>query len=209
MGRKKNEKYEDYNDFDDLIAKVKIPERKWRFFLNFTDEKAQTFGNAVKSYHAAGYAVSTTSKYRSKDVYNSPIMQRLLYLWHKKTEEKRENRDISIFDHTDIALLWALEMAKSRNDYAAVRAIAMDRAKLHGILIDRHQVIDPATEDRIDKTMRIEAARIAERRLLESPDQTDSKPEENTIEAEFTVQQDSDCPTELSNATEEAAIMAE
>ncbi len=208
MGRTKKASYDEYNDFDTLIASVKISERFWKFFQSFTDQKAQTFGNAIKSYHAAGYTENATSKYRAKDIYNHPLIQKLLSLWHKKTAEKRENRDISVFDHTDIALLWALEMAKDRNDYAAVQSIAMNRAKLHGLLVERHQVIDPDTESRIDKSVRFEAARIAERRLLESGDKTDSKDDLNIIDADIVRPIESDCPTELSNDPDDSAITA-
>lgn len=208
MGRTKKINYNEYDDFDALIGSVKIPERYWKFFQNFIDEKSQNFGNAVKSYHAAGYAENNTSKYRARNLYNSAIMQKLLNLWHKKTAEKRENRDISIFDHTDSALLWAMEQAKTRNDYAAVQSIAMNRAKLHGLLIERHQVIDPETENRIDKSVRLEAARIAEQRLLQSGDKTDPKDGQEIIEAEIVRPVMPDCPTELSNDIDDTAINA-
>lgn len=198
-------KYDDYKTFDSFVENVKIPEKYWKFFLNFTDEKAQTFGNAVKSYHAAGYKEHTTSKYRAKDIYNHPMIQRLLTLWHEKTSEMRKNRDISVFDKTDLDLIWCIDQAKLARDYQAVRAATMDRAKLHGQLIEKHQVIDPYAEQAIDKTKRLEAVKLAEQRLLGSPEEMPAV----TFDAVFEPNQaaGTECTTELSNSPIKSAIL--
>lgn len=158
--------YNSFEDFDTFIKNVKIPAKKWKFFENFTSEKSDTFGNAVKSYHAAGWTETTTSKYRAKDLYNSPLMQRLISLWYRKTAQKRENRSISVFDSTDNALLWCIDRAKECGDHKAVESAAMSRAKLHGQLVDKHQVIDPVTEQKISQTKQLELSKLAEARLL-------------------------------------------
>lgn len=158
--------YNSFDDFDMFVKNVKIPAKKWKFFENFINEKSDTFGNAVKSYHTAGWAETTTSKYRAKDLYNSPLMQRLISLWYRKTAEKRENRDISVFDSSDNTLLWCIDRAKQCGDYKAAESAAMSRAKLHNILVDKHQVIDPVTEQKISQTKQLELAKLAETRLL-------------------------------------------
>lgn len=205
---KKRDQYDNYQTFDEIIKNVKINQRIWQFFVNLTDKESDSLGNVAKSYHKAGYTEGSTSKYRARDLYHSPLIQRLLTLYRKKEQEKRENRELTVFARTDQDLLWALDEAKSRNDYSAVQSIAMNRAKLHGLLIERHQVIDPATEDRIDKSVRLEAARIAERRLLESGDKTDSKDGQEIIEAEIIRPIAAECPTELSNDIDDSAITA-
>lgn len=196
--------YQTFKDFDNFVQNVKIPEKKWQFFQNFIDKKSQTYGNAVKSYHASGYAETTTSRYRAKDLYNSPLMQRLIFLYHHKTAQKRENAEISVFDKAHNDLLWALDGAKNANDYQAVRAITMDIAKLHGILIDKHQVIDPVADAQINKTKQIEAARLAEHRLLGEP--VDMP--EDIIEGELIEPSSIDCTTNVSNTNIEAAILS-
>lgn len=189
---KKDRNYDNYHTFDDFIKNVKIPEKKWKFFENFINRQADTFGNAVKSYHAAGYAKTTTSKYRARDLYNSAMMQRLLSLYHQKTAEKRENMSLSVFDKTDNDLLWCIERAKLAGDYQAVRAASMDRAKLHGQVIDKHQVIDPTTEAEIDRTKAKLAAKLAQYSIVGDL----SEIPENVIDTEFL---DDDCTTELYN----------
>lgn len=205
MGKriKNTEKYAAYATFDELVRNEKIPQKKWQFFQNFINPKEQTFGNAVKSYHAAGYKENKTSRYLARDLYNSPLIQRMLTLYRHKQAQKRENADVTVFDKTDNDLLWALEEAKIRNDYAAVRAIAMDRAKLHGILVDRHQVIDPTTEQSINQTLKMEAAKMAENRLLAK-----GPAAEDTIDAEFTDQTEEKSTTDVYNDSIEAAIIS-
>ena len=198
-------KYDDYKTFDSFVENVKIPEKLWKFFQNFTDEKSQCFGNAVKSYHSSGWKEHTTSKYRARDIYNHPIVQRLLTLWHEKTAESRKNRDISVFDKTDSDLVWVIEQAKLARDYQAVRAATMDRAKLHGQLIEKHQVIDPYAEAEINKTKQLEAAKLAEQRLLNGPTESAAEPIEATFEPVQAI--DPNCTTELSNNEIEAAIL--
>jgi hypothetical protein len=179
---KNEDYYKTFKDFDTFVKTVKIPQKKWKFFLHFVDEKSDTLGNAVKSYYAAGYSENSTSRYRARDLYNSAMMQTLLTLYRSKTAEKRINRDISVFDRAHNDLLWSLDMAKDKADYMAVRAITMDIAKLHGILVEKHQVLDPATENAIDKAKQIEAAALAETRLLDAPADV---PDDTIIEAEF------------------------
>lgn len=202
---KKQHNYDNFTTYEDFIKNVKIPEKQWKFFENIIDEKADTFGNAVKSYHKAGYAETLTSKYRARDLYNSAIMQKLLYLYHKKQSEKRINRNISVFDKTDNDLLWCIDKAKGAGDYQAVRAASMDRAKLHGQLIEKHQVIDPLTERAIEQTKAIEAAQMAENRLLGC----DIGEPENIIEAAFIDDNDDRCTNELYNEEIEAALMSQ
>lgn len=200
---KKADKYDNYRTFDEFVKNVKIPERKWKFFQNFIAEQEQTFGNAVKSYHAAGYAETSTSKYRARDLYNSAMMQQLLTLYHQKTAQKRENRDISVFDRVDNDLIWCIDRAKTSGDYQAVRAASMDRAKLHGQLVDRHQVIDPVASLEIDKTKKLEASKMAERMLAQAPEQSP----DDVLEAEFEPVQETDSPAEMSNSEIESAIL--
>jgi hypothetical protein len=202
----KRELYENYSDFDSFVKNVKIPEKYWKFFEYFINRDCETFGNVLRSYIKAGYKENSTTPYRAKALYDSPLVQKLLTLYRLKTAEKRENADISVFDRTDNDLLWCLERAKLSGDYAAVRAVCMDRAKLHGILVDRHQVIDPITEAEIDRTKALEAAKLAESRLLESPADSD------IIDADFIPEntpESTDCTADLYSTDEEPALFAQ
>jgi hypothetical protein len=205
---KKQRNYDNITTYEDFIKNVKIPEKMWKFFENIINEKSDTLGNAVKSYHKAGYAETSTSKYRARDLYNSAIMQKLIYLYHKKESEKRINRNISVFDRTDNDLLWCIDRAREVGDYQAVRAASMDRAKLHGQLIDKHQVIDPYTEQAIEQTKAKEAALMAESRLIgESIDDVSG-----VFDAAFLpVLQDNkgDCTNDLYNDEIETAILSQ
>jgi hypothetical protein len=205
MGKnqKDDEYYKTFKDFDDFLKNVKIPAKKWQFFLNFTDEKSDCYGIATKSYHKAGYVEDETSKYRARDLWNSPLIQTLLSLYYQKIAKKRENRDLTVFDKTDNDLIWCIEEAKLARDYQAVRAATMDRAKLHGQLVEKHQVIDPYAEAAISKTKAIEAAKLAEQRLLIAPDDMPAVP----MNAVFEQPQAIECQTELSNSDIESAIL--
>lgn len=204
--------YDLYKTFDEFIANVKIPEKKWKFFDNFVNEKSFTFGNAVKSYHDAGYTENNTSQYRAKDLYNSPLMQKLLHLYHIKMAKKRENASISVFDSTDNTLLWCIEAARRANDYKSAESAAMSRAKLHGQLVDKHQVIDPAADLAVNQSIKLEAAKMAETRLLG----TQENPQEPAIiEAEFEEkpeENDTDngmCTTNVYKDSAESALLSE
>lgn len=165
----RNKDYSIYKTFDDLVKNAHIPEKIWKFFTCFTDEKSDTFGNATKSYHKAGWTETKTSKYRARDMYESPLVQRLLYLYRQKTAQRRENKHLSVFDRTDNDLLWAIDCAKEARDYKAVESASMSRAKLHGQLVDKHQVVDPIVNQEINSTKLIEARQLAERQLLPGP----------------------------------------
>ena len=201
MGKKTNNMayYKTFEDFDEFVKNVKIPQKHWKFFQNYTDEKSDCFGVAVKAYHAAGYAEGKLSRYRARDLIGTSLMQTLLCLYRQKIEKKRENRDIGVFEKANGYLIWVIEQAKIAKDYQAVRAATMDWAKLHGQLIEKHQVIDPYADAQINKTKAFEAVKLAEQRLLCESAEEPTEPIEATFEPE--------CPTELSNNAIESAIL--
>jgi hypothetical protein len=200
---KKELEYANYRTFKEFVDNVKIPERTWKFFENFINKDLDCYGNAVRSYHDAGYAETTTSKYRAIKMYNSAIVQRLLTLYRQKTAEKRENADISVFDRTHNDLLWALDNAKQAHDYQAVRAISMDIAKLHGILVDKHQVLDAGTDRQISHTKQLAAAQVAERMLIDAPE---GKPD-NVIDTTFEPLTELEGTEEVYNNAAESALL--
>jgi len=179
---------EQIQTYDNFIANVKINEKYLNFFLNFVDIESETQGNLVKSFHKAGYPENKDSLNRARKMYNSPLIQRLLTLWNKKQQEKKENDNISVFDKADNALIWAEEAAKSKCDYMGVRAIAMDRAKLHGILVDKHQVVNHFEEQALTESKRKAALELAKSRLL--PDHTEDT--DDIIDADFEADSDFD-----------------
>ena len=82
-------------------------------------------------------------------------------------------------------------------DLTTLRAATMDRAKLHGLLVERHQVIDPASQKDLDNSVKIEAAKLAERMLLNVPESTIeadiNDPSDNIIDSDFEPLSDVDC----------------
>lgn len=194
-------------DFNKIFAKAQqdviLGEKRYKFFERLVNPESPSCGEIVKSYHLAGYVESGTSKYNAYKVYRSPKFQKVLTEYRRIRLEMKENRSFTMLERTSEDLAYVIEMAKDKNDLSTMRQAVMDRAKLHGLLVERHQVIDPATEAEIDKTKQIEARILAEQRLLgeavEVPD--------NIVETTFIDQTEPDCQVEVSNDMIETAIL--
>lgn len=169
-----------YQNFDDFVKNTKISEKKWLFFKKLTNPESQTFNNAVKSYHAAGYAENKTSKYRAIALYNSAIMQTLLHLWHLKEEKKREIHAETALQKTLREIEEVIIKAKTLSDITNWRGAVMDYAKVNGLLADRH-IIETEEPLQIPNDLKSQAIQAAEQLLLNAGDE-----QSDIIDAEFT-----------------------
>lgn len=153
-------------DFKNVLKEVKLSEKAFKFFENLTKPDSPTKGDIVNSFHAAGYTQNDTSKYYAYQVYNSAKFQKLLTAYRDRELKKGQNREFTILERTTEDLNFIIQSARLRGDLGTMRQAVVDRGKLHGLFVDRHQVIDSDAEFAIDKAMRLEAAKLAEQRLL-------------------------------------------
>jgi hypothetical protein len=156
----------DNNDFNNVLKASKLNEKKYKFFENLVKSDSPTQGDILSSYHAAGYKKNDTSKYYAYHIYNSASFQRVLQAYRRQELEKSKNREFTILERTTEDLNFIIDKSRRGGDLSTMRQAVMDRAKLHGLLVDRHQVIDSTTDNAINAAMRLEAARLAEHQML-------------------------------------------
>lgn len=194
----------DNNDnFNKVLKGAKLSEKQYKFFENLVNPQSETCGDIPSSFVKAGYAQNNTTKYYSYKVYNSRKFQAVLTAWREKELKREKNREFTILERTTEDLNFIIQRSKTGGDLSTMRQAVMDRAKLHGLLIERHQVIDPITEDKVSKAKELEAAQIAERRLLGEPVECPA----DMIEADFEPINSGDCPVEPSTDEVESAFL--
>lgn len=152
--------------FQSVLDASKLNEKQYLFFKNLVDPESDTLGDIVSSYHKAGYTENPTSKYAAYRIYQSEKFQRVLTAYRHKEVEKKENRGFTMLERVTEGLTTIANKAERTGDLSVHRQALMDLAKLHGLLVDRHQMVDPAEQLEVDKSMRLEAARLAQQRLL-------------------------------------------
>lgn len=191
-------------DFNLVLRQTNLPEKQYHFFKNLVNPQSETCGDIVKSYVKAGYKENDTCKYYAYKIYNSTKFQAVLSAYREKELKMQVNREFTMLERTTQDLNFVIEQSRKGGDLSTMRQAVMDRAKLHGLMIERHQVIDPVTEGMIDKQTRIEAARIAEQRLLQEPEGAPEIETESVIDAEFV----NECTTDSSNNEIESALLS-
>lgn len=189
-------------DFENILQAAKLSEKTYKFFENLVNTQSKTCGDIVKSYHAAGYTENPTSKYTAYRIYNSKKFQSVLIAYRAYSIEKGENREFTVKERVTQDLQYIIERSKFGGDLSTMRQAVMDLAKLHGLLVDKIQAIDPVTEDEINKTKQIEAACLAESRLL-------GNGQDDIIEGEIIDVDDAECPSEVSKEEDETAVFDE
>jgi hypothetical protein len=202
-----NAGYKDYMDnndsFEKILKSARLSTKQYQFFENLVSPQSETCGDIVSSYNAAGYAVSETSKYYAYRVYNSPKFQKVLTAYRENSLKREKNREFTILERTTEDLNYIINKTRIGGDMSTMRQAVMDRAKLHGLLVERHQVIDPVTEDKVSKAKELEAARIAESHLLGEPVECPV----DMIDAAFEPVNNDNCPAEPSSEDIESAFL--
>jgi hypothetical protein len=174
-------------DYDREIKEklAKLTEKQYRFFCNFTDPSSKTSGEQLKSYINAGYKDCDQAVFRASRLVKSKIIQDILTLYRKKNAENAENRKESALERIIRRNEEIFQKAEQNGDLTTLKQCNEFDAKLHGLLVDRHQVIDRAADTAIDLSTRLEAARMAEQRLLNTPE-SPVNDDSNIIDADFT-----------------------
>lgn len=178
--------------FDEFVRKEKIPEKYWACFMHFTDEDSKGYGNMTESYVLAGHARHATNKYRARDLFKKPLMRTLLYLWKEKQVEKRELKKETAFERVQRRNqdLYDQAALKDPPDLALMKQCNEFDAKLNGLLVDRHQVLNPESANDVNEGMQQAALEVANNALLpERVDDDTPLDENNTIDAEFEIEQ--------------------
>jgi hypothetical protein len=150
----------DSREFQRILAKANFTEQQYKFFVNLTDPDSPTSGDIVKSYHSAGYNEYSTSKYAAYRLYNTEKMQKVLAAWKAYRAERAGIKAETAYEYTKRNLTEIIDKAKATGDITTWRAGVMDLAKLEGLLIDRHQVLDPGQSAEIDKSIAAEAEKL-------------------------------------------------
>ncbi len=175
---------------DELKQKLnKLTENQYKFFVNVTDPTSDTTGNITTSYLKAGYKPSKLACYRASMLYKSKRIQDIITLNRLIGNENSENRKETAFERVVRRNEQLYLKAEKTGDISAMKALNEFDAKLHGLLVDRHQVIDPTGQDDLDNSVKIEAAKLAERMLLNAPECTlegdIDDPSDNIIDGDF------------------------
>lgn len=166
-----------------------LTENQYKFYENIIVPDFQYNRDLINAYHRAGYEETEQSKYRARALYKHKVIKKLLEFHRQNQTEKLERRSVNIFDTIDSGLIECADIARKNADGPLLRAALMDRAKLHGLLVDRHQVIDPTSQSDLDNSVKLEAAKLAERMLLNAPESHENAdlndPDNDIIDSEF------------------------
>ena len=101
--------------------------------LKFVNEYLKNGHNATKAYMAA-YPLSkySTAAQNSYQLLKKPKVRLII---DKETQEYSEINKETLKN----GIVWALNQAKDNNDYQAYSKIAMDAARITGLLINKHE----------------------------------------------------------------------
>jgi hypothetical protein len=173
---------------DVKILLSKLTPKQYKFYLNIVKDDFEQSRDLITAYQNADYAKTPNDKRKARDLFQSPKIQAVYKIHLEKLQKKQEREHITVFERTDRDLLFIIERAKNSEppDLALLKTALMDRAKLHGLLIDRHQVINPGQANEIDQSIAAEAEKIAGATLTP---QLPGKSADDVIDVEFSDKQ--------------------